>query len=252
MLNTFRYPIAAAGIFFSTAFTPLHQAVSPAASNFYVTTSGNISIAMPENDKELNNNLGAKYEEWHLDGAGISKQVFDCAVKGYTRLLDKKMIRKKDVISIADLSQMSDQKRFYIINIQTGKVLFRTLVAHGKNSGQEWANRFSNEVSSLESSLGFYTTAATYHGKHGYSLKLSGVEKGFNNNAAKRAIVLHGADYVSESFIEQNGYLGRSHGCPAVPADLSKQIIDVIKDGSCLFVYAPVKKYLTQSTLLTR
>jgi L,D-transpeptidase catalytic domain len=251
MLNVLRYPIAAAATILSTAFTPLHNAAST-ASNIPGKIISNNTVKAAEEGSTSNTSLASKYESWHLDRAGISKQLFNYAVKGYTRLLQKKLIRKQEVISIADLGQQSDQKRFYIIDLLTGKVLFQTLVAHGKNSGQQWAKSFSNKVSSLETSLGFYITSQTYQGQHGYSLKLNGIEKGFNDNAAKRAIVLHGAEYVSESFIAQNGYLGRSHGCPAVPAELSKQIIDEIKDGSCLFVYAPVKKYLTQSALLKR
>lgn len=192
----------------------------------------------------------AKYDEWKLSAIGISKELFNYAIKGYEELLKKNSLLNKDIISIADLSKPSTQKRLYIINIKTGEVLFNTLVAHGRNSGQEYATNFSNDESSFESSLGFYVTTNTYNGKHGYSLRLNGCEKGFNDNACKRAIVLHGANYVSESFIHQNGYLGRSHGCPAVPAAFSKKIINVIKNGSCLFIYSPSKKYLSQSAIL--
>lgn len=206
------------------------------------TVSKNITAATGE--------MAAKYDEWKLYNIGISRQLFEYAVKGYQYLASKKSLQNSGIITIADLSKPSTEKRLYVLNITTGEVLFHTLVAHGKNSGQQYATNFSNGESSFESSLGFYITTNTYDGKHGYSLRLNGCEKGFNDKACKRAIVVHGADYVSENFIQQNGYLGRSHGCPAVPANLSKKIIDVIKNGSCLFVYSPSKKYLTQSAIL--
>lgn len=197
-------------------------------------------------------NLSLKYAEWKLVAFGLGEDVFNYAVKGYEELVKKNMVSNSDVISIVDFSKASNQKRLYIINISTGQVLFNTLVAHGRNSGLEYANTFSNKASSYESSLGFYVTSATYQGKHGYSLKLKGCEKGINDNADKRAIVVHGADYVSESFINQNGHLGRSQGCPAVPEELSEKIINTIKNGSCMFIYAPSKKYFKQSAILNR
>lgn len=132
----------------------------------------------------------------------------------------------------------------------TGKILFNSLVAHGRNSGVDRATNFSNSGASYKSSLGFFITLDTYKGSNGYSMKLKGCEYGINNNALNRAIVMHGADYVSENFIRRNGYLGRSHGCPAVPADLSKKIIDVIKNGSCMFLYYPSKTYINRSKIL--
>jgi hypothetical protein len=128
--------------------------------------------------------------------------------------------------------------------------MFNTYVAHGVNSGLEFANRFSNIPSSLQSSLGFYQTWETYTGKHGYSLQLNGLESGINDNASQRAIVIHGAPYVSESFIRSNGYLGRSWGCPAIPEPIVKPLIDRIKNHTCIFIYANDKKYLHQSPIL--
>jgi hypothetical protein len=125
-------------------------------------------------------------------------------------------------------------------------------VAHGKNTGLQYATEFSNKLSSFESSLGFYVTMNTYNGSNGYSLKLKGCEKGFNDKALERNIVLHGAPYVSNKFIQQNGFLGRSYGCPAVPLEISDKIINTIKDGACLFIYHPTKKYLTQSVFINQ
>lgn len=141
-------------------------------------------------------------------------------------------------ISIIDFTKPSTDKRFYLLDLRERKLLFHTYVAHGKNSGENLPIQFSNKEESLMSSLGFYKTGQTYYGKHGYSLKLLGLEEGVNDLAEKRAIVIHGADYVGEDFIQKHGRLGRSHGCPAIPRELSKEIIDVIKDGSCLFIFS--------------
>ena len=121
-------------------------------------------------------------------------------------------------------------------------------VAHGKYSGEEYANSFSNQPSSLKSSLGFYTTGDDYQGAHGLALKLIGLERGFNDLAEARDIVMHGAEYVTEQFINQYGRLGKSWGCPAVPAALHEQIIHTIRSGSCLFIYYPDARYLATSS----
>ena len=117
--------------------------------------------------------------------------------------------------------------------------MFNSLVAHGRNTGEEFANSFSNAAQSFKSSLGFYLTGEIYTGKHGMSLRLDGLEKGVNDNARSRGVVMHAADYVSNSFIKNNKRLGRSEGCPAIPGELSKEIINMIKDKSCLFIYHP-------------
>ncbi|MEI8060606.1 MAG: murein L,D-transpeptidase catalytic domain family protein, partial [Ferruginibacter sp.] len=155
-----------------------------------------------------------------------------------------------DVITIVDYSKPSSEKRLFVLDVIEGKILFQTLVAHGRNSGYVYAKDFSNTAASLKSSLGFYITADTYTGTNGYSLKLKGCEKGINDKALERAIVMHGADYATDDFLQHNGYLGRSHGCPAVPEKISKEIIDVIKDGSCMFLYYPAKKYTHISKIL--
>ena len=122
--------------------------------------------------------------------------------------------------------------------------MYSSVVAHGRNTGAEYARSFSNQPRSNKSSLGFYITQETYFGAHGLSLKLDGFEKGINDMARERAIVMHGADYAHEKVISRKGYLGRSFGCPAVPPHLTKKIIEKIKNGNCLFVYYPDKKYL--------
>jgi L,D-transpeptidase catalytic domain len=168
---------------------------------------------------------------------GLSRSAFTMAYSGYEQLLKKGTISKSKIITVIDFTKSSTQKRLFILDVVTGKLLLSCLVAHGKNSGQEYATSFSNENESNKSSLGFYTTGNTYIGEHGYSLKLMGCERGINDAAYQRAIVLHGASYVSSDIIKAQGFLGRSFGCPAVPENVCKKIIEIIKNGSCLFIY---------------
>ena len=167
--------------------------------------------------------------------------VFDAAIGGYQKLKQKEKFT--NILTIIDFSLSSNEKRMWVIDLETKKVLFHNLVAHGKNSGNEFAKQFSNTPKSNKSSLGFYKTEGIYYGKHGYSLNLMGLEKGINNNAKQRRIVIHGAAYVSKEFAKKNGRLGRSFGCPSIPMRIYKQVIDVIKGGSCLFIYHPNKEY---------
>jgi hypothetical protein len=159
-------------------------------------------------------------------------------------------LANEKIITIVDFSKPSSEKRMFIIDLENYKVLFNTYVAHGMQSGKEFANQFSNRPSSNKSSLGFYETLGTYMGGNGYSLRLQGVERGINDNANRRDIVIHGADYVDERLIHSQGYIGRSWGCPAVPRQLHKSIINKIKDGTCLFIFSPEKKYLASSKIL--
>jgi hypothetical protein len=191
------------------------------------------------------------YSSIHLGDSGLSKQVFDLALKGMRKLDTIGKIQNHDIITIADYSQSSKQKRLYVIDLKNRKLLFNTYVAHGRNTGEEYARSFSNAEGSLKSSLGFYVTHQPMVGAEtGFALTLQGVEKGINDNAERRAIIMHAADYATENFIKQYGRLGRSLGCPALPPDMNKPIIETIKGGSCLFVYNPDKEYLAQSSLL--
>lgn len=190
------------------------------------------------------------YDSLKLDMAGLSRDAFAYGLKGLDRLILEGRAEKQHILSIIDFSQPSCQKRLYVIDLDSYSLLFHTWVAHGRNSGGEKANAFSNKPSSHKSSLGFYLTGDTYRGKHGYSLRLEGLEKGINDNALRRAIVVHGADYVNESMASRLGYIGRSQGCPAISKALYRPIIDNIKEGSCLFIYYPSEKYLESSPLL--
>jgi hypothetical protein len=190
------------------------------------------------------------YTSMCLQQYGLSSEAFDYAWKGYQRLLEKKMIVLADYLTICDFSQSSKQKRLYVIDLANNKLIINTYVAHGKNSGSEYATRFSNNPESLQSSLGFYVTADTYTGEHGLSLRIKGVDPGFNDKAWERSIVIHGAAYVDGERAKNGIFMGRSWGCPAVPQKESNHIITTIKNGTCLFIYHPSRNYLLGSKIL--
>ena len=179
-----------------------------------------------------------------------SEEVFNIAFKGYKALKTEPGTLKKDIITVIDFSLPSTKKRLWIIDLNTKTVLFNDYVAHGRNSGDDMAVSFSNDSGSNMSSIGFYLTGETYNGKHGLSLRLEGMEGEFNSNARNRAIVMHGADYVSADFIEKYGRLGRSLGCPSVSMDIHEQVINTIKEGTALFIYYPDPVFLKKSQLL--
>lgn len=181
----------------------------------------------------------------------LQSEVFYKAFLGFTNLKKEgKLDEDSHLLTICDFSLSSAQKRLWVIDLNEKKVIFNSLVAHGKNTGEEFAQKFSNTESSLQSSLGFYITETTYNGSNGYSLKLLGMDSGYNDAALQRAIVMHGADYVSEDFIKNQKRLGRSWGCPAVPRALAEPIINTIKGKNCLFIYYPDTQYLTSSKWL--
>ncbi len=180
----------------------------------------------------------------------VDETVLQKAVKGYYTLKSKGMLSNDGVLTIIDYSKSSVKKRLFVIDMERKRLLASSLVAHGKNSGKDRAVRFSNVPGSFKSSLGFFVTDRTYKGKHGYSLRLRGMEQGINDNALMRNIVMHGADYVSPDFIRKHGRLGRSHGCPALPYSEYRQVIDLIKNGSCLFIHHGDKNYVGRSPLL--
>ena len=175
---------------------------------------------------------------------------FKEALKGFYILKEKGLIQK-DILTLVDFSLSSNVKRLWVIDMSTNTILYNSLVAHGRNTGDEFANSFSNANSSFKSSLGFYATGEIYNGKHGMSLKLDGLEKGVNNNARERGVVIHSANYVSNSFIKNNKRLGRSLGCPAIPAESLNGIVNTIKNKSCLFIYHPSRSFKTISDLFS-
>jgi len=203
-----------------------------------------------KNEKLRIGNVKTLYGQLNLCELGLSEKAFEYAYQGYAILKDKGLINNDQFITIVDFTKSSAQKRLYVIDLTSNMVVYQTYVAHGQHSGKDYANWFSNIPSSYQSSLGFYRTGTPYIGKNGYSLRLEGLEPGINDKAEERAIVMHGAPYVSESWIRTQGYIGRSWGCPAVPEALARPIIDKIKQGSCLFIYAENAQYQSNSALI--
>jgi hypothetical protein len=179
-----------------------------------------------------------------------AREILSFGIKGYLKLKEQGKITAGKPLTVIDFSLPSTAKRIWIIDMEDGLILHHGHVSHGRNSGDLLAQRFSNLNSSYMSSLGFYLTGETYQGKHGYSLRLDGLEKGFNDKARERAIVIHGADYAHENFIKQTGRLGRSLGCPALPHEIADEVIDMIKEQSLLFIYGNDKDYLGKSAFL--
>lgn len=190
------------------------------------------------------------YDSLQLGKRGLKKEAFKYAYTGYKKLLEEGEINKEGIITICDLSQSSKRKRLYLIDLNEYKILLNTYVAHGRNSGGEYARKFSNKPESLQSSLGFYKTKTTYYGGHGLALTLRGLEPGFNDKAERRKIVVHGSQYIGDNYRRWGKFMGRSFGCPAVPMKQSKLLINTIKNGSCLFIYHPSKSYLSTSKIL--
>jgi L,D-transpeptidase catalytic domain len=190
------------------------------------------------------------YDHMNLQRSGLDEKAFEYAWRGYHNLVKKGLIRRKNVLSICDFSQSSRNRRLYVIDIRHKRLLYRTYVAHGQNSGAEFASSFSNQPDSYKSSLGFYVTTRTYYGKNGLSLKIEGLDTGYNDLAGKRNIVLHGCSYVGTKYLSHYGNLGTSLGCPAIPSSMSPRIIQLVKHGSCLFIYHPTQEYLDGSSVI--
>lgn len=181
---------------------------------------------------------------------GLDTDVFALALRAAEAAIERGDIERPSTLTVIDFSRPSRQKRLWVYDLRTKELLFHELVSHGRNSGDDLATQFSNVAESNQSSIGLFRTAETYIGKHGYSLRLDGLEKGINDNARARAIVMHGADYVSAATAKALGRLGRSLGCPAVRKAISRQLIDAVKDGGLLFAYAPQQRWLASSTYL--
>ncbi|ANI89352.1 hypothetical protein A9P82_08625 [Arachidicoccus ginsenosidimutans] len=189
------------------------------------------------------------YTKTRLETYGLKREVFYNAFKGYEYLLSKGMLDKTNLLTIIDYSQSSTQKRLYVIDLASGRVLYNTYVSHGQRSGKEFATSFSNVDESHKSSLGFIVTGSPYRGGSGYSLHLKGVEPGINDHIYRRNIVMHGSHYVNEKRADESE-LGRSFGCPAVPYGQQYDIINTIKNGSCVFIWAPDNHYQMASKIL--
>lgn len=195
-------------------------------------------------DSVYNLHIHHLYADLNLKTAGLSLPVFEKALTGFYNLKKAgQTSSSKQILSIADFDQLSTKKRLFIIDLAQKKLLLNTWVAHGQNSGANEATHFSNIDNSFSSSLGFYVTGETYRGIHGKSLKLDGMDDGFNSNARQRSIVVHGAPYVSAGTINALGRLGRSQGCPAVATEVADKVINTIEDKTVLFINKSAENY---------
>jgi hypothetical protein len=223
---------------------------------FFILISGGIYIhamhtskIVDRSEQSMDDSTYTYWVENIIDSTEMPTPAFNLALNGFYDLKMKGLVRNDSILTIVDFSKSSDKKRLFILDLKNKKLIKNALVAHGMQSGVDIAESFSNRRMSNKSSLGLYVTNETYIGKHGYSLRIDGMSKDLNDNARKRAIVIHGADYVSTSFINENGRVGRSFGCPAVSMDEAEEIIDLIKDGSCLYIYHPTLIPISQSAL---
>jgi len=225
-------------------FLSSNYTISEAKAAYTVTDDTAIMAA-------LDNHIQDIYYGSGLQNKGLSYNVFKFAITGYYNMQREGTgnVRNKK-IAIIDYTKPSGEKRFYLVDVPNRSVLHYTWVAHGKNSGLVYARRFSNQHNSYKSSLGFYKAESTYYGNFGYSLRLEGLESGFNSNAKSRAIVMHGAPYVGDSFVRKHGRVGHSWGCPALPLEENRQIIDHIKSGGSIFAYSGDMSYLNTSQYL--
>ena len=186
-----------------------------------------------------------------VQARNLTPHILKMALSAYEHAKREGLVDKQ-IVTIIDYSKPSTEKRLWVVDLASKKVLFNTLVAHGRNSGLDMARKFSNEYQSLTSSLGVFLTGKTYFGHNGYSLVMEGLEQGINDKAEARRIVFHPAHYVSEDFIKRTGRIGRSWGCPALSPHIAPQLIDTIKDGTLVFAYYPDKHWLNRSNFLQK
>ena len=173
---------------------------------------------------------------------GLALQATQCAVE--------RGLPSSQRLAVIDYSRPSTEPRLWVFDLPTRKLLYQELVAHGRNSGENRARSFSNADGSLESSIGLFRTLQPYDGHNGYSLRMEGLEPGVNDHALQRALVIHGASYVSYSAARSQGRIGRSWGCPAVPLAVAPKLIDTLKGGQYVFAYYPDRRWLSSSPYL--
>lgn len=181
----------------------------------------------------------------------INAKVFAMALKAAATAIEHGDVANPGTLTVIDYSRPSTEHRMWVFDLRSRSLLFEELVSHGRGSGTTMATSFSNDPESNRSSLGLFRTAETYTGKHGYSLRIDGLERGFNDKARARAIVMHAADYVNEKVARAQGYLGRSLGCPAVRPEVAHRVIDAVRGGGLIFAYYPDPQWLRASKYLT-
>jgi hypothetical protein len=194
---------------------------------------------------------GAKnLESSDVAASGISANVLKLALSAVECGIASGDLRSPKTLTVIDYSRPSTEPRLWTFDLRTGSLLFKELVAHGRNTGDNMATRFSDDMNSRQSSIGLFRTSETYVGNNGYSLRLDGLEPGFNGNARARAIVMHGAPYVTTQFATAQGRIGRSWGCPALREAVARKVIDTIRGGDVIFSYYPDQKWLRTSRFL--
>jgi hypothetical protein len=242
-----KYILTAAGI---TLITLSFFIISwrPSVLNSKSSLDKNTTAVTPLSEDSLYNAYVLDlYTSAHLAQSGLNPAVFEKAVTGFYNLKNTGNVSSsKSILTIADMDQPSSTKRLWVIDLDKKEVIINTWVAHGKNTGDDKATHFSNVSSSNQSSLGFYVTAEVYNGKHGRSLKLDGMDAGYNSNARERAIVVHGAPYVGQGTIDALGRLGRSQGCPAVAPEYADKVINAIEGKTVLFINGTDHNYTSR------
>lgn len=219
------------------------------ASIATVTVKNDTEIPLPSENSIIDNYITDFYLALGKQAPKPEFEVFEKALTGFFNLKAENKV-ENNLLTIIDFSISSSRERMWIVDMLKMEVVHFSLVAHGRNSGEEFAGTFSNRPSSYQSSLGFYLTDAIYFGRHGMSLHLDGIEPGINDKARERTIVMHSADYVSKDFIRRHGRLGRSFGCPAIPKENHEEIIKLLSGKSCIYIHYPDETYLSKSQLL--
>jgi hypothetical protein len=179
-----------------------------------------------------------------------SPEVLKLALKAVSCATATGEIAPPPTLTLIDYSRPSTEPRLWVFDLKSGRMLFSELVAHGRNTGENMATRFSDSLNSHQSSLGLFVARDTYVGSNGYSLRLDGLEPGFNSRARERAIVMHGAPYVDPALAEKQGRIGRSWGCPAVREAIARKVIDTVRGGGVIFSYYPDQSWLNSSRFL--
>lgn len=223
----------------------MKRLLSATAVLFVLVSAASARAATPSSDKSE-----SLAQQLLRQAPGLRANVLRLALDASEKAAKRGLVARRDVLTVIDYSLPSSQPRLFVFNLATRKLLFRELVAHGKNSGGDRTTYVSNSPGSLATSIGLFVTADTYNGGNGYSLRLKGLDEGFNDMAWDRLIVMHGASYVSRAAINALGRLGRSWGCPAVRKEVARKIIDTVRGGSPVFAYYPEKTWLTSSEWL--
>jgi hypothetical protein len=223
--------------------SPMKRSLSLSALAFVLSVAPVVCDAAPAKPRERESLVGSLVRQ----APGLKADVLRMALDASASAAERGLVKRRDLITVIDYSIPSTQPRLFVFDLAARKLLFRELVAHGKNSGGKYTESFSNSPGSLATSLGLFVTADTYIGSNGYSLRLRGLEAGVNDRAWDRAIVMHGASYVSRAAIRALGRLGRSWGCPAVRKEVARKLIDTVRGGSPVFAYYPEQTWLKSS-----